>query len=1037
MTWEIITYGNADLLTLVFNGIAMIFGDTEIWKLMQIISLVSVGIWMFQAAFSAGDFSPKTLIIIVFVLMALVMPKSDVFLNDKIFPENNTVISNVPLALSVAASSFNMIGHWLAGVMETVFSLPNGQNFTDGGMLWGNKLMQASLDHKTSNPTTSANISRFTQSCIVMDLALERYSVQDILQSKNISTFLKTSSSTLYVDHKDATGAMSLITCKEAWTKIDDTISNSVDLELGILGRLVTSGKASNTAILARVKSSLPVGLQFISGSAQTESEIIKQSMLMNAIDDGFSGNYSNVSESYVLAVAERERSISQSVLAQIGRDRLPQMRNIYEALIIALFPIVAMMMMLPTAAKVGLGYIKIVVWINLWIPLYALIHFVANFYSAQAVQGLPDMGSGISLLNRDALANEMQDAADMVGYMSLSIPLFAWMFLQQGGSLAAGMAKGMVSSFESSVGSVAGGAAQGNYNMGNTSADNTNNNKTNLAIENTDSMIKNTSANGTSTSDNSGSTESVNVAQDNIGTGIRMSDQISERAESNYSEAVNNSSQSGMDLASSNGATLTEAQAYGNQLTSADSTRDVTTDSGTTSYDKSVQEVNSLDNQAAKEIGVTDTAMDRMMASAKAGVQFNSGDQVLGMLGEAATGLSIVGSAGVEGSTSSEERAMEAYKSVQAYASGDKYTEAVKDVAQVTEQISADKTDSASRNFNESINSQVTEQENFSEKNSIAQANTAQAQEALSRSESITASTDKDLQDEFLTSSVQDGVWDSKASAMNDLRDFNNSPESEGGQRVQSALDTFTEEKVMPRFNGEADENLNSMKNSMGMSDEFQSKTGNDLRSEYEDSSSDFEMSGNQSVTNSGIQDYAQVEVSKAADGGSFNSEDGIKANNTQIRENAGDLRDQGQSAIEVGDNLINNSGSNVQGDVKDKLVEDGVGGMTDQDYAIDVNETYEGNSDTLTGNSYHNTNLMDEAELFDMGNNFNTYGNSGKDLDPIYDDNGKIDHGAMKDDLRETNNPDTVPELIRDEGTDMSSYDVFSKNMQEKMVN
>lgn len=1034
MTWEIITYGNADLLTLVFNGIAMIFGGTEIWKLMQIISLVSVLIWMVQATFSAGDFSPKTLIIIVFVMMALVMPKSDVFLNDKIFPENNTVISNVPLSLSVSVSTFNMIGHWLAGLMETVFSLPNGQNFTDGGMLWGNKLMQASLDHKTSNPRTSANISRFSQSCIVMDLALERYSVQDILQSKNMSNFLKSSSSTLYVDYKNAAGVTNLITCKEAWAEIDKTVSDSVDLELGVVGRLVTSGKATDAAILERVKTSLPVGLQFISGSAQSESEIIKQSMLMNAIDDGFSGNYSNVSESYVLAVAERERSISQSVLAQIGRDRLPQMRNIYEALIIALFPIVAMMMMLPTAAKVGLGYIKIVVWINLWIPLYALIHFVANFYTAHAVQGLPDMGSGVSLLNRDSLANEMQDAADMVGYMSLSIPLFAWMFLQQGGSLAAGMAKGMVSSFESSVGSVAGGASQGNYNLGNTSADNTNNNKTNLAIENTDAFIKNNSANGTAITDNSGGSESINVAQDNIGTGIRMSDQISERAESNYSEAVNNSNQSGMDLASSNGATLSEATAYGRQLSAAESTRDVSTDSGVTSYDKSMQEVNSLDNQAAKEIGVTDTAMDRMMASAKAGVQFNSGDQVLGMLGEAATGLSIVGSAGVEGSTSSEERAMEAYKSVQAYASSDKYTEAVKDVAQVTEQISADKTDSASRSYNEDINSQVVEQENFSEKNSIAQANTAQAQEALSRAESITASTDKDLQDEFLTSSVQDGVWDSKASAMSDLRDFNNSPESEGGQRVQSALDTFTEEKVLPRFNGEADENLNSMKNTMGMSDGFESKTGADLKAEYEDSSYDFEMSSNQSVVNSGIEDNEQVHLSKATNGDSFNSADGIKANNSQIRENVGDIRGQGQSAIEAGDNTVSNSGGNVQDDVKGKLVEDGVGGMSDHDYAIDVNETYEGNSDTRTDNSFHNKNLMDEAELFDMGNDFNTYGNSGKDLDPIYDDNGKIDHTAMRDELREANNPNTVPELNREEGTDMSSYDVFSQNMQEK---
>jgi hypothetical protein len=176
--------------------------------------------------------------------------------------------------------------------------------------------------------------------------------------------------------------------------------------------------------------------------------------------------------------------------------------------------------------------------------------------------------------------------------------------------------------------------------------------------------------------------------------------------------------------------------------------------------------------------------------------------------------------------------------------------------------------------------------------------------------------------------------------------------------------------------------------------------------------------------------------------------SSDDLSTASDGVRAGVANVRGQGADAIEGAKGKINNTGDSIQETVKKEFLEEGVGGATDVEYAIDSTETREGNTNTLVNDGYLNTGVVNRSELFDMGNEFNTYGRDGADVVPYYRDDGWIDTEATSADLKAINNPDTVPELSRSGSEvsvdttmkdaksiseDESTYDNFSQKMKD----
>jgi len=129
--------------------------------------------------------------------------------------------------------------------------------------------------------------------------------------------------------------------------------------------------------------------------------------------------------------------------------------------------------MMLPSAMRVAITYLKAMVWIQLWAPLYAVLHFAMTFFSqspSEAALLLPDGSTVLSLANYTGLRQVMADTALIAGYLSLSIPMISYLVVNQGGAMIANLATRVGQSYEAPVSKGAEEATTGNISLGNTS---------------------------------------------------------------------------------------------------------------------------------------------------------------------------------------------------------------------------------------------------------------------------------------------------------------------------------------------------------------------------------------------------------------------------------------------------------------------------------------------------------------------------------------------------------------------------------------
>ncbi|WP_096619581.1 conjugal transfer protein TraG N-terminal domain-containing protein [Candidatus Enterovibrio altilux] len=158
--------------------------------------------------------------------------------------------------------------------------------------------------------------------------------------------------------------------------------------------------------------------------------------------------------------------------MGKLAKRMLSIMRNIFEAFIYVIFPIVMLLAMLPVAGKVLMGYIKVLFWINMWPPLYAVLHFTMSYYgqnaaSAAVVQAGSSFPIGLSVMTNTGLGHVLSDYAAIAGYLSLSIPMIAWMMVSQSGAMMAGLAGRLMQSYDTPVFKAADEATTGNLLLG------------------------------------------------------------------------------------------------------------------------------------------------------------------------------------------------------------------------------------------------------------------------------------------------------------------------------------------------------------------------------------------------------------------------------------------------------------------------------------------------------------------------------------------------------------------------------------------
>jgi len=489
--WEIYAYQNSASLFGIFNAAAAIHASGDYKS-----ALAAVAFCGFVAALIAYAFAPEKLqgwrwlASVVMVFSLLVVPKVTVGIVDKTGSSPVQVVDNVPFGAALLGSLTSTIGHTLTGLFETTFqalpgagALPAELAYERNGLMFGNRLIRETGKVVFQDPNFRTDLINFIHNCTTYDLLDGTVAPAAFSAADDVWPLMSTPNPARFTQ-LTTTSSSTIETCPTAYQSLNGRLPAQISKIQGQLAFQLNptlSGTAAASVIAGQIQQAYLKNS--IATASSTAADLIRQNAMLNAIADTgkLVGQKVNDPAAVVLAMG-RAQGIAQQNAAwinagKVAEQALPVFRNVVEAVTYALFPLLVLLLLLTSGRETLLafkGYATVLIWIQLWPPLYAVLNYMASIYAAYDLAAAADLGAGLkglSLQTASSIYSRTISGEAIVGYLSISIPFLAWAALKRMESFGSAMVGGL-SGLQSLVGSSTGSAALGNNSLGNVSMD-------------------------------------------------------------------------------------------------------------------------------------------------------------------------------------------------------------------------------------------------------------------------------------------------------------------------------------------------------------------------------------------------------------------------------------------------------------------------------------------------------------------------------------------------------------------------------------
>jgi conjugal transfer mating pair stabilization protein TraG len=489
--WEIYAYQNADSLFGIFNAAAAIHASSD-----YAAALAAVAFCGFVAALLAYAFAPeklqgwKWLATVLLVFGILIVPKVTVGIVDKTGGSAVKVVDNVPFGVAVLGSLTSTIGHTLTGLFETAFQvipgvggLPAELSYEQHGLMFGNRLIRDTGKVVFQDPNFRTDLINYINNCTMYDLVDGTLDPATFSASADVWALMATPNPARFSTLTGG-GAVNVDTCPNVYTSLNGRLPAQITKIQGQLAFALNPTLPAATAagvIAGQIQQAYLKNS--IADAAATAADLIRQNAVINAINDtsNIVGQKVNDPAAMVLAVGRAQATAQQNATwlnyGKVAEQALPVFRNVIEAVTFALFPLLVLLLLLTSGRETMIafkGYAAILIWIQLWPPLYAVLNYMASVYAAYDLAAAADLGTGAKALSLQTASTIYSGAISgeaIVGYLAISIPFIAWAALKRMENFGTALVGGL-SGLQGTLSGSTGSAASGNVNMGNVAMD-------------------------------------------------------------------------------------------------------------------------------------------------------------------------------------------------------------------------------------------------------------------------------------------------------------------------------------------------------------------------------------------------------------------------------------------------------------------------------------------------------------------------------------------------------------------------------------
>lgn len=458
---EIVTYGGGEMLVHVFNAVAMLVnGKTgAIFRPLMFIGGTIGALWAFSKAFwdsSIDGLVLKWLIPMMVLVGTCLIPTATVCILDPVSgtPAHSWNVDNVPFGLARVAQMASSIGYSLTTSIELAFKTPDHQQYNKTGMIFGAENLLEMSHYAITDECLARNMRDFVHNCVTFDILFGKYSMDDLKKSSNIWDLIKANTSNVRMFTKCETGKTrcTLVSCRTGANDLHALLKVHID------------GLSKH-----HVFQNLPNFYTQLTGMAAQSTAAISQQVMMHTMIDAIERkcDSSGLGTNFAVRRAYMQQRHTYEVVGALAAKSLVVMRNILEALLYASFILIMPLALMPMGFRVFFKWLWLLIWIQLWPPLYAILNcgiMVASQTNAKHIIGID---KGLTILTSTGLNNLALDMQTYAAYASLSVPLLAYAILQGGISSFVQI----VSSLSNVSQNVGGTAAQeqttGNYSYG------------------------------------------------------------------------------------------------------------------------------------------------------------------------------------------------------------------------------------------------------------------------------------------------------------------------------------------------------------------------------------------------------------------------------------------------------------------------------------------------------------------------------------------------------------------------------------------
>ncbi|MBX3642082.1 MAG: conjugal transfer protein TraG N-terminal domain-containing protein [Rubrivivax sp.] len=490
--WEIYAYQNSDSLFGIFNAAAAIHASTD-----YMAAVAAVAFCGFVAALIAYAFAPeklqgwKWLATVVLVFSILIVPRVTVGIVDKTGGSAVKVVANVPFGVAVLGSITSTIGHTLTQLFETAFQvipgaggLPSELSYERNGLMFGNRLIRGTGSVVFQDPGFRTDLINFIHNCTMYDLIDGTVDPGVFAASDDVWALMATPNPARFTTLTGAAGAVNVDTCPNVYINLNARLPAQITRIQGKLAFQLNPtlpGAAAAAVIAGQIQQAYVKNN--IATAAATAADLIRQNAVLNAIEDTGSiiGQKVNDPAAMVLAVGRAQAVAQQNATwlnyGKVAEQALPVFRNVIEAVTYALFPLLILLLLLTSGRETMIafkGYAAILIWIQLWPPLYAVLNYMASIYAAYDLAAAADLGTGIralSLQTASTIYSRAISGEAVVGYLAISIPFIAWAALKRMENFGTALVGGL-SGMQGTLSGTTGSAAVGNVALGNVAMD-------------------------------------------------------------------------------------------------------------------------------------------------------------------------------------------------------------------------------------------------------------------------------------------------------------------------------------------------------------------------------------------------------------------------------------------------------------------------------------------------------------------------------------------------------------------------------------